>query len=299
MRFARPAWRGMLNGQRPAVWEEIIPIGVDATGTILWRKRSQRMSEGSTEQEPSRRILAELSALADGTLAPNRAERLRELIATSPDLAARYERERRAVLALQRLNADRAPTRLRAAVEARRHREPERPRRRVYGGALAASAALAALLLALLLPDGSPGAPSVSEAAALALRGQTMPAPAAESKLKLGTGVGETYFPNWVWFGWRAAGERTDRLDGKLAVTVYYERQGRQVAYTILAAPPLRWPGSRMIHLNGIALQSFISHGRLVVTWRRAGHTCVLSGWHASTAELAKLAGWEVPRLDS
>jgi hypothetical protein len=237
--------------------------------------------------------LAELSALADGTLDPRRTRELRELIASSPELGERYERERQAVLALQSVSVDRAPASLRFAIETKRHRAPTTRARLVYGGALAASAAVLVALLVLLLPGGSPGAPSVSQAAALAFRGPALTAPAMAGE-KLSMSVGEVYFPNWSRrFHWRAVGQRIDHLDGKLAVTVYYDRNGKRIAYTILAAPPLHWPAYPMLHLNGIALTSFTYRGRLVVSWRRGGHTCVLSGVGASIAELAKLAGWK------
>jgi hypothetical protein len=153
----------------------------------------------------------------------------------------------------------------------------------------------------LLLPGGSPGAPSVSEAAALALRGPALAAPANDPshRGRLRADVDEVYFPDWSWgFGWRAVGQRIDRLDGKLAVTIFYRHDSRRIAYTILTSPPLRRPGSQMLHLDGIELQTLTSHGRMVVTWRRAGHTCILSGVGATTGELAKLAGWTAPGLN-
>jgi hypothetical protein len=272
-----------------------------------------------SEAEPDPRILAELSALADGSLAPERADEVLERIEASPGLAERYERERRAVGALRELRSDRAPASLRFAIEEHRLRAPAR-RERVryggilglatagragrilYGGTLAAATAVAVALLILLLPGGSPGAPSVSQAAALALTGPTGKAPAVDPRRHslLRLDVQETYFPHWSgWFGWQAVGQRVDRLDGKLAVTVYYrfKRDGREIAYTILASPPLRRPDARAAQVDGISLQSFTMHGRLVVTWRRAGHTCILSGARTSTAELAKLAGWKADGL--
>jgi hypothetical protein len=266
------------------------------------------VAERRTEAEGDPRILGEISALADGTLEQERAAELRELIATSSELGALYERERQAVLALQSLSADRAPASLRFAIETRRHQAELRRRRLfsgwaltrgrpLYGGALAATVAAAVALLVLLLPGGSPGAPSVSQAASLALRGATLPAP-VPSGTTLRADVEEVYFPNWSGrFHWRAVGQRIDHLRGRLAVTVYYQWDRRRIAYTILAAPPLRQVSSRMLHLDGIELQSFGLHGRLVVTWRRAGHTCVLSGAGMTTAELAKLAGWKAPGL--
>jgi hypothetical protein len=279
-----------------------------------WQGKNLTVSEDKTGAEPNPRILAEISALADGTLEPRRAAELRELIDASPELAARYQRERRAVVALQSLSADRAPASLRLAIEARRQEHPRRRRARLplaagfarvrglYGGALAAGAAAAAVvaLLVLLLPGGAPGAPTVSEAAALALRGPALTAPPNDPlhRGRLRADVQDVYFPDWSWgFGLRAIGQRVDRLGGKLAVTVFYGHNSSEVAYTILDTPPLRWPGSRMLHLDGIELQSFTTHGRLVVTWRRAGHTCVLSASGMTIPELAKLAGWHAPGL--
>lgn len=265
------------------------------------------MSEERSEAEPDPRILAELSALADGTLRLERAAELHERIAASPELGARYKRERQAVLALQSLRADRVPASLRFAIESHRdaaRRQPARPQRArlLYGGALTAAAAVIAALLILLLPGGSPGAPTVSQAAALPLRGPTLaaPQPVHGQPVKLAQDVQDVYFPNWSrWFGWRATGRRIDRLGGHLAVTVFYERGGRHIAYTILTSPPLSWPGSQMLRLDGIELQRFVTHGRLVVTWRRSGHTCLLSGSGVTTGELGRLASWKVSRLDA
>jgi hypothetical protein len=111
--------------------------------------------------------------------------------------------------------------------------------------------------------------------------------------------VEDVYFPNWSrLFGWQAFGRRVDRVGGKLAVTVYYSQGQRQIAYTILASPPLKWANSQMLHLDRISLQGFTVSGRTVVTWQRAGHTCVLSGSGVSTSELARLASWEAPGLE-
>lgn len=257
------------------------------------------MSERKTETEPDAKALAELSALADGSLDPRRADAIRELIATSPALRERYELELRAVDALHELRGDRAPAGLRIAIDSRRHRAPKRPARILYGGALGATVAVAVALLVLLLPGGSPGAPSVSQAAALATRGAVLPAP-AEQGVRLNQDVGETYFPNWrTSFGWSASGRRVDRLNGRPAFTVYYTNAANQhVAYTILASPPLHWTHAPVNRVDGIAVQSFVQNGRTVVTWRRNGHTCVLSASGVSAAKLAELAAWEAPALD-
>jgi hypothetical protein len=47
-------------------------------------------------------------------------------------------------------------------------------------------------------------------------------------------------FPSWARaFGWTATGVRSDRLDGRRATTVFYEKQGQRVAYTIVSGVPL------------------------------------------------------------
>jgi hypothetical protein len=110
---------------------------------------------------------------------------------------------------------------------------------------------------------------------------------------RLGRSVGRVSFPDWgSTLGWRAVGQRVDRLGGRLAVTVYYQWQGRQVAYTVLAAPALRQPAGLVSRVDGTVLRTLRLDGRLVVTWRRAGDTCVLSGADVSASELQELAAW-------
>jgi hypothetical protein len=260
------------------------------------------MQDHTNKDDPSPRLLAELSALADGTLDPAREPGLREQIAGSPELSERYERERRTVAALAAVRADRAPDRLRARIEAeRRERAPRTwPRLGIgWGTAAAAVVAVAALAVVLLLPAGTPGGPSVSQAASLALRGSAMSAPqpgGAVPGATLNQDVQEIYFPDWSGrFGWWATGQRVDRLDGRKAVTVYYTQNGKRIAYTIVTSPALKLPGAATYRLHGTELQSFTMGERQVVTWRRAGHTCVLSGVGVSSAALSRLAAWNVP----
>src|SRR5918997_5861797 len=108
------------------------------------------MASGDNDQ------LAELTALADGTLRGRRRARLLAELSSSPELAERYEKQRRAVTALRSVD-ERAPAWLRARVEPERRRR----RRRIsfsvpLAGGLAAGAAFA-ILLALLLPGGAGG----------------------------------------------------------------------------------------------------------------------------------------------
>jgi anti-sigma factor RsiW len=244
-------------------------------------------------------LLADLSALADGTLDPAREAAVREEIARSPELRERFEREQRAVAALTVVRAERAPERLRARIDAeRRERAPRAwPRLGIgWGTAAAAAVAVAALAVVLLVPAGTPGGPSVSQAASLALRGPAMSAPmpgGAVPGATLNRDVQEVYFPNWEQrFGWGATGQRVDKIGGRAAVTVYYGRRGQRIAYTIVAIPALQLPNAATHWINGTMLQAFNMGERQVVTWRRAGHTCVLSGAGVSAAELSRLAAW-------
>jgi hypothetical protein len=258
------------------------------------------MNPPADKHEPSNRELAELSALADGTLAPARRAEVEARVAASPELSALYERERRVVEVLHEARSTvRAPGRLRARIDAERPSRAALGRRRAgYGGALVGALAAVVLGLVLILPAGTPGAPSVSQAAGLAMLGPSAAAPTADptSPGKLDTRVEDLYFPNWSSrFDWHASGQRIDRINGRLAVTVYYDWEGKRLAYTIVGAPVLAAPAAQTTTVDGTVLQTLMLHGRLVVTWRRAGHTCVLSGTGVSAARLQQLAAWVAP----
>ncbi len=253
------------------------------------------------KSEISQEQLAELSALADGSLDPARRPKVEGAIAASPELSALYERERRAVQTLHRAREeDRAPAALRARIEAQRPAPRVRARRRAaYGGAFATVLAGVVIALALILPAGTPGAPSVSQAAALALRGPGAPAPGPDPQdpARLGRNVQDVYFPDWSGKvgGWRAIGQRTDKIGGHTAATVYYAWRGKQIAYTIVSAPALTLPTAQTTQLNGTELRTLTLSGRDVVTWRRANNTCVLSAQGVPVSVLLHLAAWRVP----
>jgi hypothetical protein len=260
------------------------------------------MASRADQTKPTATELADLSALADGTLDPARKADVEARIAASPELSALYERERRVVDALHQARAtERAPAALRARIEAARPSGAARARRRfAYAGGAVAALAAVVLALVLALPSGTPGAPSVSDAAALAALGPAQAAPAPDPGMpaaRLHQSVGDVYFPNWTSrFGWKAVGSRTDKLGGRTAVTVYYRWKDDTIAYTIVNSPPLAEPSaSNATKWDGTELRTLNLNGRLVVTWRRAGDTCVLSGTGIKAAELQRLAAWKVP----
>lgn len=197
---------------------------------------------------------------------------------------------------------DRAPASLRARIERERTASRASRRTRPLGrplaaaGVLAVSLAAIALVVNLVLPSGTPGAPTLSQAAALATRGASMGPPAITRQgpgTRLGESVDEVYFPDWQHtLGWRAVGERVDALGGRRAVTVYYVHAGQQVAYTIVATPPLPEPVAQHIRAESLTVRALRIGARTVVTWRRAGNTCVLSSTGVGARALAGLASW-------
>jgi anti-sigma factor RsiW len=235
---------------------------------------------GSNDVTPE---IADLSALADGTLDAARRAEVKARIAASPELTALYERERTVVALLHETRSrDRAPAALRERIDrdasqratARRAAWGLSPVNRLLGGLVATAAVVVALVL--ILPAGTPGSPSVSQAAALGTRAATAPGPGVDpdQPTKLGTNVENLYFPNWAAKnGYQAVGERSDRINGRPATTVFYARHGVTVAYTIVGAPALKVPnGTWSGHFLSLVLD-----GRQVVTWHDDNHTCVLS----------------------
>jgi anti-sigma factor RsiW len=247
---------------------------------------------GLSEQE-----LAELCGLADGTLSAERRAAVEARVAASPQLQELVDRQRRAVAAMQALASEPAPESLRAAVEAGR-RAPDSRRSRAWwlaprlgaAGALAAVVAVVAVVL-----SGGHGGPSVAEAAQLAVRAHTGPPPASvgDSGTRLALDVEGVAFPDLQRaFGWRAVGMRRDKLDGRNAATVFYEKGARRVAYVIVAGRGLPRPSNSPVTLyRGVRFQTLKADGRSGLTWRRAGRTCVLIGT-APRAELLALASW-------
>lgn len=259
---------------------------------------------------PSRHYFKELAMLADGSLPAARRDEAEARIAATPGGNALLANERRAVDALRTLALVQAPASLRDRIEADRARAGGAPRGRRpgtrtvagpwtlrMGGTLVGAVAALALVLAFVLPGGTPGSPSVSQAASLALRGATSLAPPTETDnpAKLSRNVDEVYFPNWRGIGWTATGERVDWVEGRMARTVYYDaRAGWRVAYTIVGGPALTQPrGAAVTSRRGEQYRSIVIGGRRVVTWRRLGHTCILSAAQVPNRILVGLAAGE------
>jgi hypothetical protein len=252
---------------------------------------------GPGKDELDERTRRELTQLADGTLSGAKRTALEERIRTSPELGAALERQRTAVSALRGLDLT-APAGLRARIESERERPSASVRRRRFSiaGGLAGAAAAAALVAVLVLPTGS-GGPSVVEAAQLSnlpATEQSVPVDPSNPKL-LAAAEDGVPFPNLAGeFGYREAGGRSDELDGRETRTVFYERGGERIGYTIVSGTAIDPPEGAVKHeLNDVALSSIDDGPKRIVTWLRDGRTCVLSADGVSTEELLELASWK------
>lgn len=240
--------------------------------------------------------MAELCALADGTLPVERRPAVEARIAGSPELQALLERQRRAVAAAQGLASEPVPASLRETVEAQRaSRRPRHGWPRWLVPRIAAAGALAAVIavVASVVLTGGPAAPTVAEAARFAAERPGEPAPRTVGDGRLALDVDGVVFPDLLRsHGWRAVGVHRGEIDGRNATTVVYEKGGRRIAYVVVAGNGLPRPSAAdRTEVGGVAFQTLRVDGRLVVTWRRLGHTCVLIGT-APRSELLTLASW-------
>jgi anti-sigma factor RsiW len=233
--------------------------------------------------ELSEQELAELCALADETLPAERRADVEARVAASPALQMLVDRQRQAVAATRALASEPTPESLRATVEAqRRARDSRRGRAWLVPRLGVAGAVVAVAVVVALVLSGGPGGPIVAEAAQLADRPPTGPAPPplGDSGTRLALDVEGVAFPDLLRsFGWRSVGVRRDKLDGREATTVFYEKDARRIAYVIVAGAGLARPsGAQGTTRGGVLFQTLRVDGRPAVTWRRAGRTCVLIG---------------------
>jgi hypothetical protein len=240
------------------------------------------------------RLMADLAAAADGTLPRARQQELEAMAERDPALAAALDDQRRAVTLIRGAASEvRAPLALRERLEADRARLARPRARRRWFSVATAGAAAAAVLLAVVF--ASPGGPTLQDAAAFGAQPATGPAPAAEGKLLAAEQDG-VEFPEWgAKFGWETTGTRTGEVDGREATTVYYEKDGKTLAYTIVGGDALDTPDdAKQVTAEGTRIELFrTDDGRPAATWEREGHTCVLAGAGVPDAKLAELAGWK------
>jgi anti-sigma factor RsiW len=210
---------------------------------------------------------ADVVALADGNLPAERRLEVEARVAREPALAGALTQQRCALSLLACLTTP-APLELRVRVaELRCRRRRLWVRRWLPIGFLATAAATVALLVGF-----AAGGPGVEDVAAVSLRPATAVAAGGEK-------LDGLRFPHAP--GWRAVGARNDSVDGRAVRTVFYERAGARVGYTIVSGPPL----------DGASRRWLRSSGRAGFVWVRGGHTCVVSG-DVDRAVLAAAVAW-------
>jgi hypothetical protein len=171
-------------------------------------------------------------------------------------------------------------------------------RRALLGGALAAAAALVVAIVLALGSSTGPAAPTVIQASVLGLRPATVSAPSENPHVpgQLAISAGGIAYPYWGQrFGWQTAGVRSDRIGGRAVTTVFYANSSRQrIGYSIVAGQALPLPSNwHTATLRGVRFDVLHRADATVVTWRRAGHTCILVGSKVSAKTLLTLANWQ------
>jgi anti-sigma factor RsiW len=234
----------------------------------------------------------QLARLADGSLGEPDRGALERAVAESPELAAKLAEPERAI-ALTRSVDVTASAALHARVAALRAPRRRRPRLQFSpASGVAVVAGVLAIVFAVLLPGGSP---EVQRAGQLALSRATLAAPAQSTAdhAALSAAVDGVSFPDWTARGFHATGARSDALAGHTVRTVFYADGGIDVGYAIVAGAPLSVGPVAQSDLHyGVLYQVIDAHHATIVTWLRAGHTCVLASREASASELLRLAGW-------
>ena len=234
------------------------------------------------------RLEGELALLVDGRLDSEQAAAIETRAAAEPDLARKITLVRAGRDQLRAAaDATEAPFELRRRVDELAP-APRRARWRPFA-ALAGVGAAAAVALALLVAGGAPSTGDVLEAALRPPVATVTPTggPLLEEQVE---GV---RFPDYqAKFGWRAAGQRDDEVDGRLVRTVTYRKDGQRVRYSIVAGDALDEPDGEDLEAEGTRLRRIGDEN--AVTWRRGGHTCVMDGSAGVSLDtVAELAGWK------
>jgi hypothetical protein len=275
----------------------------------------------------SKNTEAHLTALADGSLDPERRAEVLAEARASRELDGALAEQRRAVELLRSVGDVRAPEVLHRRVQTlvgdhaasakrersfgwrhhgggARHGSPLLARRRTFrsrrglAGVTAITAGAAAILTILLsMTGGGSTAPTVAQASALALRPATIAAPAENHahRTELAYTVDGIPFPYWgERFGWRSTGARTDHIGKHLVTTVFYtDARGLRIGYSILAGSPPHVRGGAIAQRGGVPYRLLTEHGAAVVAWWRSGHLCVVSGRGVDSPTLLRLASWD------
>jgi hypothetical protein len=180
--------------------------------------------------------------------------------------------------------------------DARRSLSLRRPPR--LAAAVAFAAAVAVVLVLVLTSGGTTSAPTVLQAASSGLRATTGTAPteSPHNPHLLAVSAAGIDYPYWGGkLGWGAAGARTDTVGGRTVTTVFYtDSRARRIGYSIVSGAALAIPaGSASVQRHGVSFHVLGHANPTIVTWREAGHTCILTARDVSAGTLMRLATWQ------
>jgi anti-sigma factor RsiW len=237
---------------------------------------------------------AELARVADGSLEAAHEAEVRRRLEGSPELSAALGEQERAMAMLRSIDV-KAPESLHAVLDEQRRHAVRKPRRRLrfgLGYALPATVAVAVALAIVLMTSGGSSGPSLQQTVRLTLASATYPAPSERNASTLDATAAGIPFPYWQQtVGWRAVGARVDRVGGREIQTVFYgSRHGRRVGYAIVGGPAVPVGHGRTVTVGGVPYHFLNQGSATLVTWLRAGHTCVIAGRGVSEAMLLRLA---------
>jgi hypothetical protein len=247
-----------------------------------------------------------ITRLVDGPRDERERAELEAWASERPDVLRQVAAQRRVAEELGRGGPE-VPARLLEAVEAKarsgrgaRAAGPARRsslRWRPLGAAGAFAILAAAIAVVVIVINGTGGAGSINAAARLAYAPSTGPAPSAQSAHLLDVSYAGVTYPNYARLGTVATGQRSDRIDGRPALTVFYRLpDGVRMSYTVFSGRPVPVPvQAKTVIFEGVPLQTYATpSGLAVVTLVRSGRTCVLS---APTRQAAVLALAAAPVL--
>ena len=236
------------------------------------------------------RLEAELLLFVDGGLDAERRSAIEARAAAQADVGRR--------IALIRAGRDRmreaaagteAPFDLRRRIDELVTRPRRTGRRWRPVALLAGAAATVAVVVVLVVAGAGPSVGDVLDAA-----GQSPAAVVTPTRGPLlDIDVEGTRFPNYEEkFGWRAAGQHEDEVDGRLVRTVDYRKGAETVSYSIVAGEALAEPDGEDLEAEGTRLRRI--GDAVAVTWRRDGRTCVMTASSGVTLDtVAELAAWK------
>jgi hypothetical protein len=155
----------------------------------------------------------------------------------------------------------------------------------------------AVIAIVLALPGGVDATEVVADTIVAQGRGPDGPAPAALPD----DGLPRASFSDFArQAGWLPLSARDDDVDGRQTQTIYWERAGRRIAYTLLPGDPVGAPAyDGRTGRRGVLLYSLNVGARNAVTWTEAttdgGRTAVVSAIGVPVRRLYDLAGGPEP----